>query len=78
MSREGQRERGFRASEAGSVLTAESSMWGSNSRTVRSWSELKSDAQPTEPPRGPETFTDEEMFKFRHMKNSVMIYNYTF
>ena len=26
-------------------------MRGSNSRTVRSWPELKSDAQPTEPPR---------------------------
>ena len=35
--REGQREReGDRGSKAGSELTAESSMWGLNSRTVRS------------------------------------------
>ena len=37
--------------EAGSALTAESPMQGSNSRTKRSWPEPKSGAQPTEPPR---------------------------
>ena len=31
-------------SEAGSTLTAESLMWGSNSWTTRTWPELKSDA----------------------------------
>ena len=36
-----------RGSKVGSVLTATSPMWGSNSWTVRSWPELKSDAQPT-------------------------------
>ena len=37
----------------GSELSAQSPMWGSNSQTPRSWPELKSDAQPTEPPRRP-------------------------
>ena len=46
---EGQREReGDRGSEAGSVLSPESPTQGSKSQTVRSWSEPKSDAQPTE------------------------------
>ena len=48
----GQRE-GDRGSEAGSVLTAESPMWGLNSRTVRSGPEPKWNAQLTEPPRCP-------------------------
>ena len=34
-------------------LTAASPTWGSNSWTARSWPELKSDTQLTEPPRGP-------------------------
>ena len=54
MSREGAEREGDRGSEAGSLLTAESPMWGSNPRTVRPWPEPKSDAQPTEPPRRPE------------------------
>ena len=37
---EGQRE-GGRESQAGSVLSAWSPTWGSNSRTMRSWAELK-------------------------------------
>ena len=37
----------------GSEVSAQSPMWGSNSRTVRSLPELKADAQPTEPPRCP-------------------------
>ena len=37
----------------GSELSAQSLMQGSNPRTARSWPELKSDAQPTEPPRCP-------------------------
>ena len=45
-----------RESEAGSVLTAESPMRGSNLQTVRSWPEPKSDPQLTEPPRCPQTF----------------------
>ena len=49
---EEQRE-GDRRSEVGSVLTAGSLMWGSNSRTMRSWPELKSDARPTEPHKCP-------------------------
>ena len=39
---EGQRE-GDRRSEAASVLTAASPIWGSNSRTMRSCPELKLD-----------------------------------
>ena len=35
-------ERGERESQAGSTLSAESQMWGSNPRTVRSWPEAKS------------------------------------
>ena len=49
---EGQRE-GDRGSELGSELLIASLMWGSNSWTVRSWPELKSGVQPTEPPRCP-------------------------
>ena len=37
-------ERGDRGSKAGSELSAQSLMWGSNSQTVRSWPEPKSDA----------------------------------
>ena len=45
-SREGQREREIQnAKEApGSELSAQSPTWGLNRGTVRSWSELKSDA----------------------------------
>ena len=39
----------------GSELSAQSPTQGSNSRTVRSWPEPKSDAQPNEPPRCPES-----------------------
>ena len=41
----------------GSELSAWSPMRGSNSQTRRSWPELKSDAQLTEPPRHPCLFT---------------------
>ena len=37
----------------GSELSARSPTWGSNPRTLRSWPELKSDAQPTEPRKRP-------------------------
>ena len=37
----------------GSERSVQSLTWGSNSQTVRSWPELKSDAQLTEPPRCP-------------------------
>ena len=57
--RERKRE-GGRKSEVGSSLTTHSSMWGSNSRTLRSWPEPKSDTWLTEPPRHPH-FT---LFKF--------------
>ena len=40
----------------GSELSAQSPTRGSNSRTTRSWPELKSAAQPTEPPRRPRLF----------------------
>ena len=36
----------------GSELSTQSPTWDSNSGTMRSWPELKSDTQPTEPPRG--------------------------
>ena len=56
--RKGQRERETqnRKQAPGSEPSAQSPMWGSNSQTVRSWSEPKSDAQPTEPPRRPRIF----------------------
>ena len=41
----------------GSELSAQSPTRGSNSRTVRSWPEPKSDTQPTEPPRRPRNTT---------------------
>ena len=39
----------------GSELSARSPTQGSNSQTMRSWPELRSDAQSTEPPRHPKT-----------------------
>ena len=42
-----------REGDRGSVLTALSSLWGSNSLTMRSWPEWKWDAQLTEPIRRP-------------------------
>ena len=52
---EGQRERETqnRKQAPGSELSAHSPTRGLNSQTVRSWPELKLDAQPTEPPRRP-------------------------
>ena len=52
---EGQRERETQKPKQapGSELSAQSPMRGPNSRTARSWPELKSDTQPTEPPRRP-------------------------
>ena len=47
---EGQKERGTEDLKQALLLIAESPMWGSNSRTLRSWPELKLDAQLTEPP----------------------------
>ena len=44
---------GDRGSQAGSVLTADSHMQGLNSRAVRSWPELKWDAQPPRRPQCP-------------------------
>ena len=50
----GERQReGDRWSKAGTVLTAASPMQGSDSQTMTSWPEPKSDAQLTEPPRRP-------------------------
>ena len=40
----------------GSELSAQSLMWGSNSQTVRSRLEQKSDASPTEPLGAPVSF----------------------
>ena len=55
---EGQRERETQnlKQAPGSELSAQSPTRGSNSRTMRSWPEPKSDAQPTEPPRRPKMF----------------------
>ena len=55
MSGEGQRERETQNPKQapGSDLSAQSPTRGSNSQTVRSRPEPKSDAQPTEPPRRP-------------------------
>ena len=52
----GQREKETqnRKQAPGSEPSAQSPMRGSNSRTTTSWPELKSDAQPTGPPRCPE------------------------
>ena len=54
-TREGERERGRetqnRKQAPGSELSARSLTQGPNSRTERSWPELKSAAQPTEAPR---------------------------
>ena len=41
---------------AGPEPSAQSPMRGSNSQTVRSWPELKPDAQPTGPPRRPNLY----------------------
>ena len=47
-------ERGGNTKQApGSELLVQSPTRGSNSQTVRSWPEPESEAQPTEPPRGP-------------------------
>ena len=48
-----EQRRGNRGTKAGSAPTTESPTWGSSSQTARSWSEPKSDAQLTEPPRRP-------------------------
>ena len=49
--REGQREGADRGSKLGPTLTAASPVRGSNSQTMRSWPELNSDVQPSEPLR---------------------------
>ena len=56
---EGQKERETE-SKAGSRLSAQSLMRGSNPQTVRTWPEPKSVAQPTEPPRRPKHFLSEQ------------------
>ena len=48
-----ERETQYPKQAPGSELSAQSSMWGLNPWTVRSWSEPKSNAQPTEPARSP-------------------------
>ena len=50
---QGERETQNLKQAPGSELSAQSLTRGSNSRTVRSWPEPKSDTQPTEPPRRP-------------------------
>ena len=56
---EGQRERETQNPKqtSGSELSAQSPTRGSNSQTVRSWPEPKSDAQPAEPRRRPWEYT---------------------
>ena len=56
MSGGGAEREGDRGSEAGSALTAESLMWGLNSRTARSQPEPELDTQLTKPRKDPETF----------------------
>ena len=51
--RERERETQNQKQAPGSEPSAQSLTRGSNSRTMRSWPELKSDAQPTETPRRP-------------------------
>ena len=46
-----ERERENPKQAPGSELSVYSPTWGSNSRIMRSRPELKSDSQPTEPPR---------------------------
>ena len=53
MSEGGAQTEGEKGSEAGFVLTAVSPIGGLNSWTLRSWPELKLEAQLTEPPRCP-------------------------
>ena len=48
-----ERETQNRKQAPGSELSAQSPTRGSNSQTVRSWPEPKSDAQPAKPPRRP-------------------------
>ena len=72
----------------GSELSAQSPTWGLNSRTVRSWLELKSDAQPTEPPRCPDiifkldfletTFSLVFVFWFDHLRLFVALFKLHF
>ena len=50
---QGERETRNPKPAPGSELSAQGPKRGSNSWTVRSWPEPKSDAQPTEPPRSP-------------------------
>ena len=57
----GEEEKGKRETQnlkqgPGSELSAQTPMWGSNPQTMRSSPELKSVAQPTEPPRLPYSF----------------------
>ena len=55
-SERGRHRIGSRLQAPGSEPSAQSLTRGSNSRTVRSWPELKSDAQPTEQPRRPRRY----------------------
>ena len=71
-SRGGDRERETQNPKQALVseLSAQSPTQGSNSWTMRSWPEPKSDAQPTEPPRRPSFYLFNEAtstFKFAHM-----------
>ena len=50
---EGERETHCQKQAPGSRLSAQSLMWGSNPQTMRSWPELKSEVQLTEPPKHP-------------------------
>ena len=64
---EGQREKETQNPKRapGSELSAQSPTRGSNSHTVRSWPELKSVAQPTEPPRHPTLFLKDLLTRTR-------------
>ena len=75
---EGQRERETQNPKQapGSELSAQSPTRGSNSRTVRSWPEPKSAAQPTEPPRRPWLILDWSLpigFSNRHDFHIILL-----
>ena len=70
-----ERERGTQDPKQvpGSELSAQSPMWGLNSRTVRSWPEPKSDAQPTKQPRHPKVYLLRDMFCYPSVVGRIIL-----
>ena len=73
---EGQRERETQTLKQapGSELSAQSPKRGSDSQIVRSWPELKSEAQLTEPPRRPWVITN-STFYLKNLARGMLIHN---